>query len=166
MTRVCYYRNEYRLRAEGHAGAGEKGRDLICAAESILMMALERHVSQRPEMRAEILRRPGAEEIRCRPDRGCEGACRESFDTVYAGFALLAGEYPEHVSAREIPLGERLHLHERHTDADSERHGRQGDIRYPLRRDVDGQGGQRQQEHEQNGINHRRGTGRDCNADV
>ena len=39
MTRVCYYRNEYRLRAEGHAGAGEKGRDLICAAESILMMA-------------------------------------------------------------------------------------------------------------------------------
>ena len=54
------------------------------------MMALERHVSQRPEMRAEILRRPGAEEIRCRPDRGCEGACRESFDTVYAGFALLA----------------------------------------------------------------------------
>lgn len=102
MTRVCYYRNEYRLRAEGHAGAGEKGRDLICAAESILMMALERHVSQRPEMRAEILRRPGAEEIRCRPDRGCEGACRESFDTVYAGFALLAGEYPEHVIAREI----------------------------------------------------------------
>ena len=53
-------------------------------------------------MRAEILRRPGAEEIRCRPDRGCEGACRESFDTVYAGFALLAGEYPEHVNAREI----------------------------------------------------------------
>lgn len=105
MTRVCYYRNEYRLRAEGHAGAGEKGRDLICAAESILMMALERHVSQRPEMRAEILRRPGAEEIRCRPDRGCEGACRESFDTVYAGFALLAGEYPEHVSAREIRGG-------------------------------------------------------------
>ena len=45
---------------------------------------------------------PEAEEIRCRPDRGCEGACRESFDTVYAGFALLAGEYPEHVSAREI----------------------------------------------------------------
>ena len=27
-------------------------------------------------------------------------------------------------------------------------------------------GGQRQQEHEQNGINHRRGTGRDRNADV
>ena len=70
MTKVCYYRNEYRLRAEGHAGAGEKGRDLICAAESILMMALERHVSQRPEMRAEILSRPGAEEIRCRPDCG------------------------------------------------------------------------------------------------
>ena len=91
MTRVCYYRNEYRLRAEGHAGAGEKGRDLICAAESILMMALERHVSQRPEMRAEILRRPGAEEIRCRPDRGCEGACRESFDTVCAAGGGVPG---------------------------------------------------------------------------
>ena len=26
MTRVCYYRNEYRLRAEGHAGAGGKAR--------------------------------------------------------------------------------------------------------------------------------------------
>ena len=59
MTRVCYYRNEYRLRAEGHAGAGEKGRDLICAAESILMMALERHVSQRPEMRAEDREKAG-----------------------------------------------------------------------------------------------------------
>ena len=102
MTRVEYYRGEYRLRAEGHAGAGEKGRDLICAAESILMMALERQVAPRPELRAQILKKPGAEEIRCRPERGCEGACRESFDTVYAGFALLAEEYPEHVSVREI----------------------------------------------------------------
>ena len=102
MTRVKYYREEYRLRAEGHAGAGEKGRDLICAAESILMMALERQVAPRPEMRAQIMKKPGAEEICCRPERGCEGACRESFDTVYAGFALLAEEYPEHVSVREI----------------------------------------------------------------
>ena len=94
MTRVCYYRNEYRLRAEGHAGAGEKGRDLICAAESILMMALERHVSQRPEMRSEILRRPGAEEIRCRPDRGCEGGVQGELRHGIRGLCAAGGGVP------------------------------------------------------------------------
>ena len=58
------------------------------------MMALERHVSQRPEMRAEILRRPGAEGDTLPTGSRLRGACRESFDTVYAGFCAAGGGVP------------------------------------------------------------------------
>ena len=44
MTRVCYDRAGLLLRMEGHAQAGPEGQDLVCAALSMLMMALERRI--------------------------------------------------------------------------------------------------------------------------
>lgn len=55
---------------------------------------------------------------------------------------------------RDIPRGERLHLHERNADTDSKGHERQGDIRHPLRRDVDSQSRQGQQQREQDHGDH------------
>jgi uncharacterized protein YsxB (DUF464 family) len=36
-----------RCRAEGHAGAAERGRDIVCAAVSVLMRAMPRAVRER-----------------------------------------------------------------------------------------------------------------------
>ncbi len=100
MTRIRYERGALCLSMEGHAGAGPKGGDLVCAALSALMLALEARCREREEeFLPSVSRAPGRFSIRCRPEEGQEARCRESFDTVFAGLSLLAEREPEHVSA-------------------------------------------------------------------
>ena len=99
MTRVRYDRERMRLEMQGHAGAGEHGADLTCAALSMLMMALERRMQERAEKRRPFIRRaPGFFMLACDPEEGEERLCRESFDTVAAGLAMLAENRGENVS--------------------------------------------------------------------
>ena len=49
MTRIEYDRAAFSLTMEGHAGAGEAGNDLVCAALSTLMMTLERRMQDTAE---------------------------------------------------------------------------------------------------------------------
>jgi uncharacterized protein YsxB (DUF464 family) len=101
MTSVCYDRGGLRLTMEGHAGAGAFGADTVCAALSMLMMTLERRMEDRAEDALPVISRgPGRFEIRCDPEDAAEELCRESFDTVAAGLALLAENRPECVSFR------------------------------------------------------------------
>ena len=99
MTRVCYDRSDLSLSMEGHAGAEGKGNDLVCAALSALMMTLERRMEETAERTLPVVSRaPGHFAIRCTPGIEDEALCRESFDTVAAGFAMLAENRPEYVS--------------------------------------------------------------------
>ena len=70
----------------GHAGAGEPGRDIVCAALSILMYSL---VASGAEGRIER----GEAELLL-PDR--------DVDVALCGFRLLAESYPEYVSYKEM----------------------------------------------------------------
>ena len=70
----------------GHAGAGEPGRDIVCAALSILVYAL---VASGAEGRVER----GEVELLL-PDR--------DVDVALCGFRLLAESYPEYVSYKEM----------------------------------------------------------------
>lgn len=70
----------------GHAGAGEPGRDIVCAALSILVYAL---VASGAEGRVER----GEAELLL-PDR--------DVDVALCGFRLLAESYPEYVSYKEM----------------------------------------------------------------
>ena len=91
MTRVCYDREALRLTMEGHAGAGAFGADPVCAALSMLMMTLERRMEEWAEKTLPVIRRgAGSFMLECRPEAEDEALCRESFDTVAAGLALLA----------------------------------------------------------------------------
>ena len=101
MTRIRYDREELRLEMEGHAGAAPKGADPVCAALSMLMMTLERRMQeQAEEMLPAVSRGPGSFMICCRPEDEALARCRESFDTVFAGLALLAENRPEYVTAQ------------------------------------------------------------------
>ena len=103
MTQIVYDPDGPSLRMQGHAGAGEKGGDLVCAALSALMMTLERRMLDRAEqMRPEITRSGDRFEIRCRPDEEDEAACRESFETVAAGLTLLSENRPDCVQIRDM----------------------------------------------------------------
>ena len=99
MTRVRYDRADLSLSMEGHAGAGEAGNDLVCAALSALMLTLEKRMQETAERTLPVITRaPGSFAIRCRPEADTEKLCRESFDTVAAGLAVLAENRPENVS--------------------------------------------------------------------
>ena len=102
MTRAVYDREHLRLTLEGHAGAGVRGTDPVCAAVSRLSMTLERRVREREEDYLPVVNRgPGRFRVECFPEEGFEASCRECFDTVAAGLALLAEERPAYVSLRQ-----------------------------------------------------------------
>ena len=86
MTLVTYEPELPALEFVGHAGAGLRGSDPICAALSMLMYTL---IEACPEARV----RSG--DGYCR----IEGSGREraSFDVVLGGLRLLAESYPAHV---------------------------------------------------------------------
>ena len=101
MTTVRYDRQALRLEMEGHAGAAPAGADPVCAALSMLMMTVERRMQELAELALPAVRRaPGRFMIQCWPESGAEERCRESFDTVFAGLALLAENEPDYVSVR------------------------------------------------------------------
>lgn len=103
MTRISYWPEEFRLRAEGHAGAGERGEDLVCAAVTTLCCTLACAAEEVPEYRLQMQEIPAltALEFRCCPEEEKEASCREMFRTIAAGFAGLAEEYPAFVCMEE-----------------------------------------------------------------
>ena len=84
MTTIVYDPAGPWMEFSGHAGAGEPGRDLVCAALSTLMYTL-------------IAALPGAEvtmgDGRCRVSGGEAGA----YAVIAAGARLLAEAYPQFV---------------------------------------------------------------------
>ena len=70
MISVTYCRNDNEVVVEGHANSGEKGHDLICASVSIL----------------------------CDPHFTLKSSVTLVFDSICAGFELLAKNYPDNIS--------------------------------------------------------------------
>ena len=102
MTKIIYDRDELSLSMEGHALSNKYGEDIICAAESMLLMCLEKRLMDFGESVITTERKsPGRVYLQALPDDESEQLCRESFDTIYAGCALLAQYEPDYVSARE-----------------------------------------------------------------
>lgn len=99
------------LSVAGHAGAGKKGADIVCAAASILaytaageMLRLhrERILHTHPVVRLA----PGAAYVEAQVCR----ASREAFSVIATGFSLLAAQYPNYVKLEEISHKERIYL--------------------------------------------------------
>lgn len=86
------------LSMAGHAGAGEKGADIVCAAASILaytaaaeMLRLHREgVLHTPPV---IRLTPGAARVEAKNCR----AAKAAFTVITTGFDLLAAQYTNHV---------------------------------------------------------------------
>ena len=78
MTRVIYDLEGCSLRAEGHAGAGTKGEDIVCAALSILNWTL---ISAAEEFNLHLFldEKNGISEVWCDPEEKDEERCRFLF---------------------------------------------------------------------------------------
>lgn len=103
MTRVTYWPEEFRLRAEGHAGAGKPGEDLVCAAITALFWTLAAAAEEIPEYRLQLHENEAKAEfeLRCYPDEEQESTCGEMFRTIVAGLTSLEEEYPEFIRMDE-----------------------------------------------------------------
>ena len=102
MIEAVYHRDDYRLTLCGHARSGDAGRDLVCAAASILVYTAAQNVRQLLEYKqavsVQIRLEPGDAEIGCEPKAGFDAVTRLILDTICKGFLLLADQYPEYIS--------------------------------------------------------------------
>ena len=91
------------LSIEGHAHYAEPGRDIVCAAASILACTLASRIRSLagPGEILETSMEPGRVCVVTHPDSQHRQAFISAFETVREGFLLLARQYPSHVSLSE-----------------------------------------------------------------
>ena len=102
MIKVVYHRDYLRLTMEGHAQSAEKGHDLVCASATILAYTLAQFVENMKEAGQirypTLMLKEGYTLIDCNPPNKIRNAVKLAFDTVCAGFELLARDYPDNIS--------------------------------------------------------------------
>ena len=91
------------LTVGGHAGYGERGRDIVCAAVSILTYTLAKNIDTARERgvrtEASIRLDEGDAHILCTADDpDAYRALLCIFRVIGEGYALLAESYPHHVT--------------------------------------------------------------------
>ena len=101
MIDIVYDRGRHKLTMNGHAGAGEPGSDLVCAAASMLAMTVEANAAAMQDTgvveRVDIVRSSGSLCVVVFPKEEHKSAVRLVMDAVCGGFFLLAQNEPEHV---------------------------------------------------------------------
>ena len=97
MMTVHYDPQQFKMEITGHAGAGKKGEDLVCAAASTLTCTLMNAAKSRDEFHADvyIADEDPAVMVQCKPDN--EELCLEMFRTILHGFYILKLKAPGHV---------------------------------------------------------------------
>lgn len=102
MIEVVYHREHNRLTVKGHAKSNEPGRDLICAACSILALTMAANVGHMSDSGcvtdAVTVLENGNAEISCRPRAKYKDSVKQTFISVCVGFEILASKYPAYIS--------------------------------------------------------------------
>ena len=102
MIRAVYHRDQNKITIEGHAYSGEPGQDLICASASMLVYTLAASVESMKAhghiSGAVIDLKGGDSVVSCEPYEQFKAAITLIFDSICAGYELLAANYPENVS--------------------------------------------------------------------
>ena len=102
MITVNYYRDHNRVVVEGHAQSGEPGHDLVCAATTILAYTIgssvENMVAAGHVKEHHMEFSDGYASISCGAPEGLKSTITLMFDTICAGFELLAHDYPDNIS--------------------------------------------------------------------
>lgn len=94
MIEVCI--GERTLLAKGHAGYDESGRDIVCAAVSALVYALVGALEEDGRLESSVLQ-AGLAVVEGK------GECGREFAMTGQGLRLLARQYPEYISVKELP---------------------------------------------------------------
>lgn len=108
MVRILYVHTGtgFVLQEEGHACAAPKGKDVVCSAVSILLYtaaqsALDLYSNEKLQQWPVVELESGKSRIAADARKGSVDTVRQAFETVMAGFRLLAMQYPEYVTVKE-----------------------------------------------------------------
>ena len=105
MINITFDPKNLELNMEGHAGAGDKGKDIVCASASMLFYTLSKSLLKSKEMMKKhpiVKWDDGLGNLKCRPIKEYQPNVTLMYWTVLNGFELLAEEYPEYVSFKVI----------------------------------------------------------------
>lgn len=105
MTRAVMYWDRMRLEVKGHAGGGEKGKDIVCAAISMLAEALVGvldDASKRGRTIYECKDGDGLIVVWADPGLGNLNEIKSYFRMCVKGLKMLQQEYPNNVQIDEI----------------------------------------------------------------
>ena len=89
----------------GHAGFGEKGQDIVCAAVSILTLTAA-ETAQQLYLRGCLMQMPetvleeGFARVQLWPKPRFRQQARQTLETVRTGMGLLARSHPRHVRVK------------------------------------------------------------------
>lgn len=98
MIRATYCRKDHSLTVEGHALSAEKGKDLVCASASMLIYTLANFVLNIGFATDKVTKlEEGDAEVSCKVDPSFDCTVALVFDSICAGFDILAQKYPEYV---------------------------------------------------------------------
>jgi uncharacterized protein YsxB (DUF464 family) len=102
VIKVTYHRELNRVDITGHAYSGEAGHDLVCASASILTYTLASFVANMEESgqvkHPTVKLESGDAIIYANAPNKIKAQVTLAFDTVCAGFELLARNYPDNIS--------------------------------------------------------------------
>ncbi|MBQ7863803.1 MAG: ribosomal-processing cysteine protease Prp [Lachnospiraceae bacterium] len=101
MIEIKFKPKELELSVTGHAGAAEKGKDIVCSAVSALFYALVQSVIESSEMleeTPEIVVEDGNGFVSCKPKEGFLPTLQRTYWTILNGYEVLAAEYSEYIN--------------------------------------------------------------------
>lgn len=89
---------------EGHAGSSEHGKDIVCAAASILLFSLAEALNQMEKGRivedTALRLDKGKADLSWQAVRGREKECNSAVRAICGGFRILEEHYPEFVKVQ------------------------------------------------------------------
>ena len=106
MVSIYLNMEKHQLMIDGHAGAAEPGKDLVCCAISILAESLSRYLEARESMGNlkyvinEV--KPGKTFISTVPSEWSVKEIQGAFAMTREGLRALAEEYPENIKMEEV----------------------------------------------------------------
>lgn len=108
MINITYNPKQMMIKAEGHAGYAEYGKDIVCAGVSSLMQTLRPALLERGIRNTMHMITNGENRIEVKAYPECEQRypCIVVFETVLAGLKEIARAYPDYVSIK-VEKGDR-----------------------------------------------------------
>lgn len=115
MVRAAFYTDKssgsITLKLTGHAGAAEKGQDIVCASASILAYTVAQtmeymHAEGGLRKKPRIEFSDGNATIVAKPKEDSYAEALHTFFVAQVGYSLLAHNYPQYVELKSFGLAD------------------------------------------------------------